>query len=196
MPKLKTHGKADLVSNLGPLAFASRLRRLADRLHRDVSRYYHSQSLDFEARWFPLLYMLKNRPSMAVTDLAEALGLTHPAINQIAGDMGRHGLIACDRDKQDERRHLLRLTPKARQLLTEIEPIWADVSTATAALIAETDHDLLAALDSMEQQLNAVDMFQRLEAIQKRRGVNGLAQNSYKHSRPAGTKANTKILKK
>ncbi len=169
MPKSKPSPRLDLVKRLGPLAFASRLKRLADRLHRDVSRYYQSQSLDFEARWFPVLYMLKNNASMAVTDLAESLDLTHPAITQIAGDMAEHGLIVSDRDARDERRHLLRLTPKAYRLLSDLEPIWADVRKATSELIEESGLDLLAGIGRIERRLDAVSMYRRLERKRDKR---------------------------
>jgi DNA-binding MarR family transcriptional regulator len=164
----KSSAHIDLVKRLGPLAFASRLKRLADRLHRDVSRFYRSRSLEFESRWFPVLYVLKDHPPIAVTELAEMLGLTHPAINQIAGDMARHGLVLSERDDRDERRHLLNLTPKARRLLLKIEPVWADIRTATSDVIQESGHDLLASLDALEQRLDALDMCRRLEKMQGR----------------------------
>ena len=44
--------KPDIIAELGELAFASRLKRLSDRLMRDVSRIYQQMDVDFEARWF------------------------------------------------------------------------------------------------------------------------------------------------
>ncbi len=187
MLKSKPSSRVDLVKRLGPLAFASRLKRLADRLHRDVSRYYQSQSLDFEARWFPVLYVLKNHTSMAVTDLAESLDLTHPAITQIAGDMTEHGLVASDRDSKDERRHLLRLTPKAHRLLKDLEPIWADVRMATSELIEESGYDLLTGIGRVERRLDAISMYRRLEMKREKRH-SSFSENGSKRGRNSQTR--------
>jgi DNA-binding MarR family transcriptional regulator len=158
-----------------------------------VSRFYQSQSLDFEARWFPVLYVLKDHRSVAVTDLAEILGLTHPAINQIAGDMAKHDMIASGRDVKDERRRLLRLTPKAQQLLTELEPIWADIRTATAELITESGLDLIKGLDRVELQLNERDMCQRVESMQSKR--QSRAQKPSRLSGPSNSQKKTNVKK-
>jgi hypothetical protein len=42
----------DVIQQLGALAFASRLKRLSERLQRDVSRVYREQKLEFHARCF------------------------------------------------------------------------------------------------------------------------------------------------
>ena len=188
--------RTDLVQTLGPLALASRLKRLAERLQRDVSRYYKSRKLDFEARWFPVLYALKDRNSMSVTDLARALGLTHPAINQIAGDMSRHGLIESLHDSRDERRRLLHLTPKAQRLLQVIGPIWDDIRTANADLIAETGHDLLAAIDRVEHRLNEMDMYRRLEILQVQKGSADSRRAVASRTRSSRRTSNRKLPKK
>jgi DNA-binding MarR family transcriptional regulator len=192
----KTRSRKDLVQDLGPLAFASRLKRLADRLHRDVSRFYRNQSLDFEARWFPVLYVLKDRSPMAVTDLAGLLGLTHPAINQIAGDMLQHGLIDSVRDSGDERRHLLGLTAKARRLLKDITPLWGDVREATSDLITESGCDLLAALERIEKRLDAISMSQRLEAINASRADRTTPRKRVSHSKRVPTRASGRAVRK
>jgi len=48
----------DLIRQLGVLAFGSRLRRLNERLSKDVSRIYRDQGIGFEVRWFPVFYLL------------------------------------------------------------------------------------------------------------------------------------------
>ena len=48
----------DLIRKLGPLAFASRLKRLSERLMKDVALVYKDLNVDFQPRWFPVLYLL------------------------------------------------------------------------------------------------------------------------------------------
>lgn len=152
----------DLIKQLGHLAFASRLKRLSERLQRDVSRVYKTQSIDFEARWFPVLYALREEPSMSITGLAAALRLTHPAINQIAADMSKNGLISSAKDKKDERRRLLRLTAKGRKMIANLEPVWDEIQAVNRELTRIAGGNFLRSLDRYEAALDEEGMFERV----------------------------------
>ncbi len=71
----------DTINEMAELAFASRLKRLSDRLMKNVSHLYHKFDIDFEASWFTVLYALNRKSPMSVTSLARSLGLTHTPIN-------------------------------------------------------------------------------------------------------------------
>ena len=152
----------DVITQLGPLALASRLRRLSERLSRDASRIYEDHGIEFEAPWFPVMRLLAQRSPLAVTSVARALGITHPAVNQLAQAMIKRGLLVATRDAEDERKRLLSLSPKGRRMLGALEPIWAEIRAATRELIDETGTDVLAALSSMEHGLGRQTMFQRV----------------------------------
>ncbi|MBD3401394.1 MarR family transcriptional regulator [candidate division GN15 bacterium] len=152
----------DLVRQLGPLAVASRFKRLSDRLYRDISRIYAELDTDFEARWFLMLYLLAEEAPLSVTEAADRLGMTHPAVNQIVGAMTRAGLIASKRDRHDERRRLLSLTARGRRLHERLQPVWHAVAGQTAGWLAEADADVLAALDQLEAALDRREMYVRV----------------------------------
>ncbi len=156
----------DLITDLGELALASRLKRLSERLLRDVSRVYRELDAPFEARWFPLLRALLAESPQAVTQLARALGLTHPAVNQLAGEMARAGLVLTARDRRDERRRLLRLSKKGRDVAARLAPVWKEIRGANHELLAEarttSGHDLLAALAATETALTVRGMHARV----------------------------------
>ncbi|HEQ98973.1 MAG TPA: GNAT family N-acetyltransferase [candidate division Zixibacteria bacterium] len=152
----------DLIQQLGAMAFASRLKRLSERLHKDVSRVYDRHSVDFEARWFPVLYALKERSSQPVTTLASSLRLTHPAINQIAGDMEKQGYVTSSRDKKDERKRLLRLTSRGRKLIKDLEPIWRIIESETGKLLKTSGGNILKSMDKIESALDKKDMYERV----------------------------------
>ncbi len=152
----------DTIQKLGALAFASRLRRLSDRLYRDVAQVYDQLDVDVEPRWFPLLFLLSARPPMAVTEAASQLKLTHPAVHQIATAMGRRGLLLSRRDPKDERRRLLALSAKGRRTVSRLRPAWDAIRRQTEALIAESGSDLLTALDCLEIGLDRRSMFDRV----------------------------------
>ncbi len=156
----------DLITDLGELALASRLKRLSDRLLRDVSRVYRELDAPFEARWFPLLRALLEESPQGVTQVARALGLTHPAVNQLAGEMARAGLLLAAKDRRDERRRLLRLSKRGRDMATRLAPVWEEIRGANHELLAEArvagGHDLLAALAATEAALDGRGMHARV----------------------------------
>jgi DNA-binding MarR family transcriptional regulator/GNAT superfamily N-acetyltransferase len=161
--------EADFIEELGTLAFASRLRRLSERLLRDVSQTYRAEDLNFEARWFPVFYLLWRRSPLAVTAIAQRLHLTHPAVNQVAGAMTKAGLLISTRDSHDDRRRLLSLSPDGKSLARQLQPIWQDIQEATAELVNAGGIDLLEAVAQIEKSLDEANMCERVRARRKER---------------------------
>ncbi len=155
------HGK-DTIKELGALAFASRLKRLSDRLARDISRVYEEHQLQFEARWFPVAYLLSQKSPLSVTEIADRLQFTHPAVNQIAGQMERGGLLASTRDRNDDRRRLLSLTKQGKQMVKQLQPVWDVIRGCTAELLNSLDGNFLGAIQQIEVSLNEKDMYARV----------------------------------
>jgi N-acetylglutamate synthase-like GNAT family acetyltransferase/DNA-binding MarR family transcriptional regulator len=156
---------ADLLSRLGELGLASRMRRVSDDLFRDVSRIYHELDIDFEARWFPLLFALREDAPQGVTELARSLNLTHPAVNQMAAEMQAKGLLLSARDPGDSRRRLLRLSVRGQQIASRLDPIWREIRGANADLLGELraeGFDLLPALSRLESLLIREGMYERI----------------------------------
>lgn len=152
----------DTIKELGALAFASRLKRLSDRLARDISRVYEEHQLQFEARWFPVAYLLSQKSPLSVTEIAERLQFTHPAVNQIAGQMERNGLLASTRDRNDDRRRLLSLTKEGKQIVRQLQPVWDIIRRCTAELLASLDGNFLGAIQQIENSLTEKDMYARV----------------------------------
>lgn len=152
----------DLIRELGDLAFASRLRRLSERLMRDVASVYAEEKVAFEPRWFPVLFLLRGHSPMAVTEIAATLGVTHPAVNQIAAAMERKGLLVSSRDRSDDRRRLLGLSARGRTLGAQLEPVWNEIESATRDLISQEAPGILDALGRIEQALDSRSIFRRI----------------------------------
>ena len=162
----------DTIAELGELAFASRLKRLSERLMKDVSRVYRDLDVDFEARWFSILFALKKTSPMSITVLAQSLRLTHPAVNQLAGEMIGRKLLLAAKSRQDERKRLLRLSAKGKRIAALLAPVWKEIGAATKLLIESSGQDLLSGLDRVEKLLDKQDMYERVTAgLQKTRGA-------------------------
>ena len=170
----------DLLRQLGPLALASRLRRLAEWLYKDGARIYRERWADFEPRWFPLFYLLKKSGPVSVTAAARTLGFSHPAINQIAGEMARRGFLESMRDKKDERKRLLRLTKKGKTAMLSLEPLWVDIEAAASELLMEAGGDFLAAVGRLEDALNQAGVYERVMRRLKTRQLERVEITDYK----------------
>jgi N-acetylglutamate synthase-like GNAT family acetyltransferase/DNA-binding MarR family transcriptional regulator len=172
----------DFIADLRELALATRLKRLSEELMKDVSQVYSDLGIDFRANWFPILYALGRKTPMAVTELAKMLGLSHPAINQIATQLLTRGLIRQGKDQSDERKRLLYLSPGGRQLIRELEPVWKDIRLANRALLKEAGVDLLRDLARLEAALDEDPMVNR---VKKRLGLPTTPRLRIEDYRPA-----------
>ena len=154
----------DLIKQLGPMALGSRLKRLTVRMNKDVSRIYRELGLDFEARWFPVVYLLSRRAPAAVTEIARDLGYTHTAIKSFANEMARKGLLDSISDPNDGRRRLLRLSKAGRQVVADLTPVWTEIREVARDLVDASDPNLLLAIASVERQLDRREVYGRIRA--------------------------------
>lgn len=152
----------DLIKQLGTLALASRLKRLSDHLMSDVDRLYREQKVVFHPRWFPIAYLLDRKSPMAITAIADALGMTHPAINQAAGQMSHYGLLVSSRDKKDERRRLLGLSKKGRATVKALGPLWRLIKESTEEVLSKSGHDLIVTVTAIENELQKESIYHRV----------------------------------
>lgn len=152
----------DLIRELGPMALGSRLKRLTVRMNKDVSRVYHELGFEFEARWFPVAYLLGRLGPLSITEIASALNYTHTAIKKFANEMARKRLLETVRDKTDRRRRILRLTRKGRRVMDQLAPVWREIHAAARELVDASEPNLLEAIGSLERQLDRKEVYARI----------------------------------
>ena len=152
----------DKLHKIGALGLASRLKRLSELLSKDVSAVYKKEKIDFEARWFPVVYYLLDAGEAKITEIAAELGITHTAINQLASELMAKGYIKTGRNKLDERSRLLSLTGKGMKICSELAPLWKTIKKENEKLIAEAGGGLLKELDRIESALAAQSMYRRI----------------------------------
>jgi DNA-binding MarR family transcriptional regulator/GNAT superfamily N-acetyltransferase len=152
----------DIITELGELAFASRLKRLSERLMKDVSLLYKKLNVDFEARWFSIFYFLNRQSPKTITELAHSLHLTHTAVNQLAAEMIKKGLIVSSKGKKDERQRFLAISPEGKKVASTLLPVWEEIRSETKALIESTNKDLLSNITQIEKKLDDKNMYERI----------------------------------
>jgi DNA-binding MarR family transcriptional regulator len=152
----------------GPELLGTRLRHLLDRLDTDVAAVYADLGLTgFRPRYAPVVREIAAAPGRraSISDLALATGVTHSAASQTVARMTRDGLVVLAPDEDDARRRVVRLTPKAEELLPAVDTEWRATLAATRALEAELPYSLsrlvgetLAALDRRPMRQRIADV--------------------------------------
>jgi len=151
------------------MALGSRLRRLADLLAFDAQKVYQLYEVDLDPRWFPVFYMLTQKESAAITELAEDIGQSHPAVSQVVREMVKANVVETKKCPEDARVNRVALTAKGRAVGERLAVQCPDVGTAVAKLLSAASSDLWAELDAVEYELSQKGMYERVSDVRKER---------------------------
>ena len=152
----------DYVKAKGAAAFGTRLRRLSERLDRQVQGLYRDRDSAFQPRWFAVVSALREKGVLSVGELAALLGITHAAISQLRRELIAADLLRAKPDPKDARRQLLELSPHGKRTVTKLQPLWQAIAAATEALCREVAPGLLENLDALEAALEREPMAKRV----------------------------------
>jgi DNA-binding MarR family transcriptional regulator len=154
----------DLITELGELAIATRLKRLSERLSTDANKIYKELDLNFEAKWYLVLELLNRRKVLSIVDIADELKLTHPAIVQFADQMLKAKLITAHKDSKDGRKRLVSLSASGKKLLKQLSPILAILKSENEQWLNQADANLLTILGQLEKALDEKTLYQRMKS--------------------------------
>ncbi|HWW38441.1 MarR family winged helix-turn-helix transcriptional regulator [Pedobacter sp.] len=157
----------NVIDESGILAIATRLQRLSDQIRKDGFQVYKAHGIDFEPKWFPVIYTLFHKPVLSVVEIANEIGYTHPSTISLLKELEKEKLIRSKKDKIDERKRLLQLTEKGQILVGQMQPVWDVLKMATAEMI-DTENNLMRAIEEVEGQLKEKSFFDRAAAQMKR----------------------------
>ena len=159
----------DLISELGALAFGSRMKRLSENIMRGGEEVYRFYGVDFEPKWFPLFYYLTQKGEAGIMEIAESLNVTHPAVIQTAKELEKKGLIISKKSAEDARKRNLKISKKGKNLLPKLRIIWEGIKDMNAHIIQTREHDILIALKEIEDAWAAkpfVEQYKEFHKIQ------------------------------
>ncbi len=172
------------IKQLGYIAIGTRLRMLTDKFLTDADKIYKSLDVDFEPRLFTVFYLINQKKSITITELAEQLGYTQPAVTQIANTLVLKILISAVKEKKDSRKKILTITKKGEDLLLELIPVWQDIENSVKELINETGYDVLFVLSKLESELEKKDIFTRVMEKTKKRQIDEVKIFEYSSKSP------------
>jgi DNA-binding MarR family transcriptional regulator len=155
--------------SLGFLVFGSRLKRLGDTFLNDVNRIYKSHNISFDASWFPVFYILSQKPEVSIKEISDELNVSHSAISQLVSNLQQKGLIKSVVSKKDARLRAITFTSKGTKLLQKIKPVWSALQRAMNELVNENTQSkkILDALTGVEKNMQKAGVFDRVEKILK-----------------------------
>jgi ribosomal protein S18 acetylase RimI-like enzyme/DNA-binding MarR family transcriptional regulator len=155
MPMADLHG-------YGMLLLAARLRKVSETLYAGVDEVYRGQGVDLPARCFPILFLLRDRGRLGISELALLLGQSHPAASQMSRKLLRHGVVREWPDPDDERRRLLGLSRRGANLMRRLEPVWRAIVAAVSEL--EATQPVSAPLTALDAALATHSFAARIRA--------------------------------
>ncbi|WP_080779080.1 MarR family winged helix-turn-helix transcriptional regulator [Chryseobacterium phocaeense] len=151
----------NIIDESGILAISTRLQRLSEQLRKDGALIYKSFDIDFEPKWFPVIFTLHHKKMLSVVEIANEIGYTHPSTISLLKELEKQKLIQSKKDKQDERKRLIILSPKGNELIEKMIPVWELISKVLGE-IADNENNLLAAINEAEEKIAKQSFYQRM----------------------------------
>ncbi len=114
----------DYIKELGYLGFATRLKRISDVMMHSGRDLYNSLNMDIEPNWYVIFKIIQSRGGMSVTEIADAIRMSHPSVIAITNKMINKGYLNSVKDASDSRKRQLDLSDYTYKRLPEFELIW------------------------------------------------------------------------
>jgi len=156
----------NVIDESGILAISTRLQRLSEKIRKEGFLVYKENGINFEPKWFPVIYTLHLKPILSVVELATEIGYTHPSTITLLKELEKEKLIRSKKDKNDERKRLLQLSEKGKKLVEQMQPVWGIIIAAITEL-TDTQNNLMKAIVEVEQQLEQKSFFERAKAFKQ-----------------------------
>ncbi|WP_137904043.1 MarR family winged helix-turn-helix transcriptional regulator [Chryseobacterium sp. 2VB] len=157
----------NVINEAGILAISTRLHRLSEQLRKDGALIYKAFGIDFELKWFPVIFTIYKKEIASVVEIANEIGYTHPSTITLLKEIEKQELIQWEKDKQDERKRLFKLTLKGQELIEKMKPVW-ELMSQILGDIADNKNNLLTAIDEAEEKIASQSFYQR--AMQMKNG--------------------------
>ncbi|OUL63386.1 MarR family winged helix-turn-helix transcriptional regulator [Flavobacterium sp. AJR] len=158
----------NIIDESGILALSTRLQRLSEQLRKDGALLYKSFDIEFEPKWFPVIYTLYNKGVLSIVEIANEIGYTHPSTISLLKELEKQKLIRSKKDKEDERKRLVVLTPKGQDLILKMKPVW-DIISEVLNEITDNENNLLKAINEAESKIANQSFLQRALQLKESR---------------------------
>ena len=146
---------------IAEIGLGSALQALLASLDGGVQQLYEAEGERFRPRFYPIVPLLLEHPSLRVGELASRCGVSQPAMTQTLMAMRREGIVQVV-DGKDHRERLISLTAEGLTQARRLERLWAATGQAAARLEAECDAPLTALLGRLLTALEDKPFIERI----------------------------------
>lgn len=150
----------NVINEAGILAISTRMHRLSEQLRKDGAMIYKAFGIDFELKWFPVIFTIYKKELVSVVEIANEIGYTHPSTITLLKELEKLELIEWKKDKKDERKRMFQLTSKGSELIESMKPVW-ELMSQVLGDIADNQNNLLKALNEAEEKIATQSFYQR-----------------------------------
>ncbi|RYY20895.1 MAG: MarR family transcriptional regulator [Chitinophagaceae bacterium] len=154
----------NVIDASGILAVSTRLQRLSDRIRKEVALIYQENKIDFQPKWFPVIYTLHHKPVLSVVELAAEIGYSHPSTISLLKELEKEKLIRSKKDKSDTRKRMIVLTEAGKNLVSKMQPVW-EIMTKALTELTDTTNNLMKAIEEVETQLDQKSFLERSREV-------------------------------
>jgi DNA-binding MarR family transcriptional regulator len=152
----------DFISELGLPFLAHRFRRLSEILVEDIGEWLPEAGVRSPPRAGSTILLLRREGSLAITEIAARLRLTHPLIIGLVSELEELGLVKIERDPSDARRRLVALTKSGIDCADKIDRATKRIAEVYREVGAEIGVDLLVVAEKLEAACRKRPMAARL----------------------------------
>lgn len=159
----------DFFDKVGKAALGSRLRLMTAVVTDDAAKIYELYGVEFVPKWFPVFYTLAEEREITITEIANEIGHSQPSVSKIIQEMIGAGLIEESAKTEDKRKNNVILNEKGILISKKIKQQLEDIDVAIEGIIAESKHNLWAALEEWEFLLEQKSLIKRVSEQKKKR---------------------------
>ncbi|RXG12473.1 DNA-binding MarR family transcriptional regulator [Leeuwenhoekiella aestuarii] len=154
----------DFLIEMGYAGLTGRLKRLSDAFIYQTRDFYREHESDIEPNWHMIFMLLQKNEKMTVTQIADTLQLSHPAIVKLINKMKKRGYVDAEIDSQDNRKYQLMLSQKAKQKLPVLQEYWTAGEKALEELLGFNTR-LLDEIQKLEDCMAEADFRTRMDKL-------------------------------
>lgn len=154
----------DFLIEMGYAGLTGRLKRLSDAFIYQTRDFYREHESDIEPNWHMIFMLLQKNEKMTVTEIADTLQLSHPAIVKLINKMKKRGYVDAEIDSQDNRKYQLMLSQKAKQKLPVLQEYWTAGEKALEELLGFNTR-LLEEIQKLEDRMAEADFRTRMDKL-------------------------------
>ncbi|MAW93621.1 MULTISPECIES: MarR family winged helix-turn-helix transcriptional regulator [unclassified Leeuwenhoekiella] len=154
----------DFLLEMGYAGLTGRLKRLSDAFIYQTRDFYREHESDIEPNWHMIFMLLQKNEKMTVTEIADALQLSHPAIVKLINKMKKRGYVDSEIDPQDNRKYQLMLSQKAIEKIPVLEQYWTAGIKALEELLGFNTR-LLDEIQKLEDRMAESDFKTRMDKL-------------------------------